>query len=83
MRFYVAGFLTAPWLVATGQFVCQFALGVLFAYWLEKSKSVLAPVIGHNVSSVTEYALLLGHGHAVGVSANAFASNSYDFSRDA
>jgi hypothetical protein len=46
---YAAGFFTDPWLVTIGQFACQFAFGVLLAYWLEKSKSVLAPVIGHNV----------------------------------
>jgi len=55
----VAGFLTAPLAVAAGQFICQFLLGVLYAYWLEKSKSVIAPIIGHNVSSVTQYALTL------------------------
>ncbi len=36
----------------------RLALGVLYAYWLEKSKSVLAPIVGHNVSDATEYALL-------------------------
>jgi len=46
---YAAGFFTDPWLVTIGQFVCQFALGVLLAYWLEKSRSVLAPVVGHNI----------------------------------
>jgi hypothetical protein len=57
---YAAAFLTAPWMVAAEQFVCQLCFGVLFAYWQEKSNSVLAPVIGHNTSSLTEYALLLG-----------------------
>jgi hypothetical protein len=57
---WAAGFLTAPLLVAMEQFTCQFLLGVLYAYWLEKSKSVIAPIIGHNVSSVTQYALMLG-----------------------
>ncbi len=47
---YAAGFFIDPWLVTVGQFVCQLALGVLFAYWLEKSKSLAAAVIGHNVS---------------------------------
>ena len=47
---YAAGFFIDPWLVMIGQFVCQLALGVLFAYWLEKSKSFVAAVIGHNVS---------------------------------
>jgi membrane protease YdiL (CAAX protease family) len=44
--------------LAIGQQAYAFALGVLYAYWLEKSKSVLAPIVGHNVSDVTEYALL-------------------------
>jgi len=35
-----------------------FALGVLYAYWLEKSQSVVAPIVGHNVSDVVEYGLL-------------------------
>jgi len=56
----VAGFLSVPLLIAIAQFVCQFALGILYAYWLEKSKSVISPIIGHNVSSVTQYALTLG-----------------------
>jgi hypothetical protein len=57
---YAAAFLTAPLMVAMGQFVCQFCLGMFFAYWQEKSNSVLAPIVGHNISSVTEYALVLG-----------------------
>ncbi len=56
---WAAGFLTASFPIAFGQFVCQFLLGVLYAYWLEKSKSVIGPIIGHNVSSLTEYALML------------------------
>ncbi len=55
---YATGFLSQSWSVALGQLLGQFALGVLYAYWLEKSKSVLAPIVGHNVSDVTEYALL-------------------------
>jgi hypothetical protein len=33
-------------------------LGVFYAYWLEKSKSVVAPIIGHNFSGVVEYLIL-------------------------
>jgi uncharacterized protein len=33
-------------------------LGILYAYWLEKSKSVVAPIIGHNFSDVVEYLIL-------------------------
>jgi len=55
---HAASFVTRPSLLALGQQVYAFALGVLYAYWLEKSKSVVAPVVGHNVSDVTEYAIL-------------------------
>lgn len=55
---HVGSFFSDPFWSASGQLLYAFALGVLYAYWLEKSKSVLAPIIGHNVSDVTEYALL-------------------------
>ncbi len=51
-------FDTRHWQQALGQQIYAFALGVLYAYWLEKSKSVVAPIIGHNVSDVVEYLLL-------------------------
>jgi len=44
-----------PSWAAFGQQLYAFALGVLYAYWLEKSRSVVAPIIGHNVSDVVEY----------------------------
>jgi hypothetical protein len=56
--FYAAGFLSQTLPVALGEMFGQFALGALYAYWLEKSKSVLAPVVGHNVSGATECALV-------------------------
>jgi hypothetical protein len=31
---------------------------VLYAYWLEKSRSIIAPIIGHNVSDGVEYVLV-------------------------
>jgi hypothetical protein len=57
--FYMAGFTSQPLAIAIGQLVFQFALGILYAYWLEKSKSVLAPIVGHNISGATQYVLLL------------------------
>jgi hypothetical protein len=51
-------FDTRHWPEALGQQVYAFALGVFYAYWLEKSKSVVAPIIGHNVGDVVEYLLL-------------------------
>lgn len=46
------------WPEALGQQLYAFALGVLYAYWLEKSKSVVASIVGHNVSDVVEYLIL-------------------------
>jgi uncharacterized protein len=48
-------FATRHWPQALGQQFYAFALGVLYAYWLEKSRSVVAASIGHNVGDVVEY----------------------------
>ncbi len=55
---HATSFMSEPWPLALGQQLYAFALGVLYAYWLEKSRSVLAPIIGHNVSDGVEQALL-------------------------
>ena len=55
---HAANFWTRSWPLALGQQFYAFALGVLYAYWLEKSRSVVAPVVGHNVSDFVEYALV-------------------------
>jgi uncharacterized protein len=52
------GFSTRAWPLALGQQIYGFVLGVLYAYWLEKSRSVVAPIIGHNLSDGVEYAIL-------------------------
>ncbi|MGH6878162.1 MAG: lysostaphin resistance A-like protein [Rhizomicrobium sp.] len=48
-------FNTRHWPEALGQQFYAFALGVLYAYWLEKSKSIVAPIVGHNVGDGVEY----------------------------
>jgi len=55
---HLSNFWSRPWPLALAQQAYAFALGVLYAYWLEKSKSVLAPIIGHDFSDGVEYALL-------------------------
>jgi membrane protease YdiL (CAAX protease family) len=55
---HATNFDVRPWPIALGQQIYAFALGVLYAYWLEKSQSVVAPIIGHNMGDVTEYAIL-------------------------
>jgi len=54
---HIASFFTRPSFAAAGQQLYAFALGVLYAYWFEKSRSVVAPIIGHNVGDVVEYAI--------------------------
>jgi membrane protease YdiL (CAAX protease family) len=55
---HISSFHTRHWPEALGQQCYAFALGVLYAYWLEKSQSVVAPIVGHNVSDVVEYIIL-------------------------
>jgi hypothetical protein len=55
---HATNFATRHWPEALGQQCYAFALGVLYAYWLEKSQSVVAPIVGHNVGDLVEYLLL-------------------------
>ncbi|HZU50407.1 MAG TPA: CPBP family intramembrane glutamic endopeptidase [Sphingomicrobium sp.] len=55
---HATNFDVRAWPLALGQQIYAFALGVLYAYWLEKSGSVLAPMVGHNASDVVEYLIL-------------------------
>ena len=55
---HAASFDSRHWPQALGKQIYACALGVLYAYWLEKSRSVVAPVVGHNVSDVVEYLIL-------------------------
>jgi hypothetical protein len=55
---HATSFTARAWPLALGQQIYAFALGVLYAYWLEKSKSVVAPIIGHNVGDAFEYLLM-------------------------
>ncbi len=57
---HVSSFWTRPFLLAAGQQAYAFALAILYAYWYEKSGSVLAPIIGHNVGNFLEYVLAFG-----------------------
>lgn len=56
---HATNFATRNWMPALGQQLYAFALGVLYAYWLEKSRSVLAASIGHNVGDLVECLIAL------------------------
>jgi membrane protease YdiL (CAAX protease family) len=55
---HVNNFWQRPFAHALGQQFYAFALGILYAYWREKSGSLLASIIGHNFSDGVEYALM-------------------------
>jgi uncharacterized protein len=55
---HASSFDTRAWPQALAQQFYAFALGVLYAYWLEKSRSIVAPIVGHNVSDGVEYLIL-------------------------
>jgi membrane protease YdiL (CAAX protease family) len=55
---HASSFDTRAWEQALGQQVYALALGVLFAYSLEKSRSIVAPMIGHPFSDVVEQLLV-------------------------
>jgi uncharacterized protein len=54
---HLSSFWTENFWIALGQQIYAFALGILYAYWREKSGSLLAPIIGHNVSDGIECVL--------------------------
>jgi uncharacterized protein len=51
---HAANLASHPSWAGFGQQVYAFALGILYAYWFEKSASVVAPIVGHNVSDFVE-----------------------------
>jgi membrane protease YdiL (CAAX protease family) len=55
---HLTSFWTENFWIALGQQIYAFTLGILYAYWREKSGSLLAPIIGHHVSDGVEYALM-------------------------
>jgi membrane protease YdiL (CAAX protease family) len=55
---HINTFWQAPWPIALGQQVYAFALGVLYAYWLEKSASVAAPILAHNLADGLSFCIM-------------------------
>ncbi len=55
---HATNFSSRHWAAALGQQFYAFALGVLYAYWLEKSRSILASAVSHNVGDGVEYTLI-------------------------
>lgn len=55
---HLTSFWTENFWLALGQQIYAFALGILYAYWREKSGSLLASIVGHNISDGVEYCLM-------------------------
>ena len=55
---HISSFFTGDWQGALIQQCCALFLGVCYAYWLEKSKSIVAPIIAHNISDGLVYVIL-------------------------
>jgi membrane protease YdiL (CAAX protease family) len=55
---HISSFFTGDWQGALLQQFYAFSIGVLYAYWLEKSKSIVAPIIAHNVSDGLVFVIL-------------------------
>ena len=51
---HATSFFKVGWLLALGQQIYAFILGVLYGYWLEKSQRIVAPLIGHGLSDLVE-----------------------------
>lgn len=55
----LSAFIAYSPLIALAQELAVFMLAIACGYWLEKSKSLLAPIVGHNVSETTQYFIAL------------------------
>jgi uncharacterized protein len=55
---HLASFWKENLWIAFGQQIYAFVLGILYAYWREKSGSLLAPIIGHNLGDGVEYVVM-------------------------
>ncbi len=52
---FTASFVTKPVEIALGEMVVSFLAGVAYAYWLEKSKSVITPIVGHDIAGAVQF----------------------------
>jgi membrane protease YdiL (CAAX protease family) len=52
---HLGSFWTESFRVAAGQQAYAFVFGVIYAYWYEKSGSLLPSIIGHNLGNLVEY----------------------------
>jgi hypothetical protein len=51
---HIVSFWTESFGAAVGQQLYAFTWAIIYAYWLEKSGSLLPSIIGHNVGNLVE-----------------------------
>jgi uncharacterized protein len=62
---HIGSFWTESLAAASGQQIYAFVWGVIYAYWFEKSASLLPSIVGHNVGNFVEDAIVLLAGMAL------------------
>lgn len=55
---HLGSFWTESFAAAAGQQIYAFVWGVIYAYWFEKSASLLPSIVGHNVGNFVEDAIV-------------------------
>ena len=55
---HIGSFWNGNLIYAVGQQIYAFILGLIYAYFYEKSRSLLAPIISHNFANGVEFLLL-------------------------
>jgi CAAX protease family protein len=55
---HIGSFWTESFAAAAGQQIYAFVWGVIYAYWFEKSASLLPSIVGHNVGNFAEDAIV-------------------------
>lgn len=55
---HISSFFSGNLIYAIGQQIYAFILGLIYAYFYEKSRSLVAPIIAHNVSNGVEFLIL-------------------------
>lgn len=55
---HISTFWSGNLIYAIGQQIYAFILGLCYAYFFEKSRSLLSPIISHNISNGVEYVIL-------------------------
>jgi uncharacterized protein len=55
---HILNFFFYPFAMTLAQLAYLFVQGVFLAYWFEKSKSLLAPIVGHSVLNVAQQGLI-------------------------